>query len=475
MDTLWRWTAGSLLAFATAYVAVQVVLNPTKRLIEALLGIGFIGLGLQASAVALIGFATVTIPYPMHTSVGSTTSLLILGVGALSVANSRRYGPAHPFVDRRLDVALIAFLVMTVLSLWHLAPVEGAGAMAWGRYSGLASAVVLYYLIIGRVKNERDVHRLLRISMVAASTVALIGALQTLFPGRAWLPPIFRFAQKMAELEEVTRGTYRSYASFPGISPFGQFASTSIVFMYFLIRRAPSLAEKTFWTTSIVLFLIAIAGSATRMAVLTTVFGFGYIYLFGSRTVPRWQILNLAFITIALLVLSYSFVAPLTALLEQRLVGLGSTDSSAMSRWGVMTQAFLAIPEHPLIGHGIVTPPGTFRGGVTMNIHCLYLTIPYMFGIPALIAFLMYAARLMSWSYRWMTDPRVPRGMRELLLALHTGAAMTLFHEMTGEFVTHAQSMHAVWFRFGLLVAATETARRAARAVASAEAGGGRA
>jgi hypothetical protein len=458
---IWRLIGGAALVVATSVLVTDLVIRPSKRSVEILCGVGFLGLAIIASPLRVLAFAITLLPYPMETSVGSSSTLMILAISALIMTKRRQYSLASPFFYKPTDLAIMGLALMMVLSLNQLAPTEYA--LAGKSLCAFAAAVCLYYGVIQVVDNVRTFHVILRVFMVTATSVGLVSTLQTLFPGRPWLPSFFQFSAQLAEYAGDIGQRARVYASFAGISPFGEFVAASLIFHYVLFRRAKSLAERMYWIVSALLLAIGMLGSATRMSVLVLGVGVLYMTFLGARVIPRAQLLTVLFILFSVFLLALPFVAPVTEQMTARLEMLGPQDSSTQSRRGVMEEAFHAIPDSPLVGHGIVVPLGTFRGPVTRVIHCLYLHLPYTIGIPGLIAFIWYMVILFRLSARAMNDRSLPVDLREFLLAMNTTLVMFAVYELTSDYITDPMSTHFVWLRFGLLMALVRIAGRIQR------------
>jgi len=437
----------------------DIATTPTKRNIELLIGVLFVGIGYIARPILALCFAVFLVPFPMHTSVGSTTTLLILAVGILVLIKRKIYQLHSPFVYKPADLAIMGLALMMLLSITQLS--SQYYDLALKRYVAFAAALTLYYLVVQLVRTPEAFRMVLKSFMAVAVVIGLIGTLQTLFPAQQWLPPFFRFSEKMAMVENEYRGHIRVFATFPGISSFGEFVGTSVLMIFALARHARSLAEKAFWIVGIILLLTALAGSATRMGVIILGGGFAYMLLFGRNAIPRVQLVTILFVAFSLMLLTFTFTEPVADRMIERLSNLGTDDSSVNSRWGVMEQAFDAIPNSPLLGHGIVIPPDTFRGPVSVNIHNLYLTLGYTIGIPGLIAFLVFGTLVFRRTLETLGNPRIPSELREYALVMHTSFVMFLVYQLTSDYVTHAIHMHVAWLRLGLLMAIDLICRRA--------------
>ena len=187
-------------------------------------------------------------------------------------------------------------------------------------------------------------------------------------------------------MEEVRAGDIRAFATFPGYELYGEYCAISIYIQYFLLRRTRSKAGKIFWGIAMIVTLFALFSSGTRAGLIILLLGAVYLILRSGVAISRAVVLKFLFTVLVLFYMTLPFTYSRMEIMLNRFDTLGAKDSSVHSREIVMKQALDAIPRSPIIGHGVYTPPGTFRGGVQQHIHSLYVTIAYKMGIPALIA-----------------------------------------------------------------------------------------
>jgi len=450
-ENVWSRFVTIVLGVVGAYLVTNVVLEPTKRNIEVLAGVIFLGFVLIAHPFKALLFTTVILFFPASTSVGTTSTLLIFAVGGLVMMKSRLLDIPSPFVNKKADLALLGFMLTMVLSLYKQDMSYAKEVMIL--FTGFISAITLYYIIIQLVNTKEKFFRILSVFEVMAILMGILAILQSMFPQKHFLPVFFRFAKEVASLKEIRMGEVRASATFAGYEIFAEFAVISIFFQYFLFRRARTLNQKIFWLAGSIIMLMALFGTGTRAGIIVLVGGLFYAIATSGLGVPRKDLLKLAFVGFALFYLMLPFIGGYTEMMMERLSSLGTDDSSVQSRELVMRQALHAIPDSPYIGHGIYTPKGTFRGGVTINIHSLYVTLAYKFGIPNLLMFLWFISTLFKSSWRWSRDLTIPRELREFMFVLNVALVMFLLDEAKIEFVRTSQSMHVTFFMFALIPA----------------------
>jgi O-antigen ligase len=456
---IWRTLVTVGLGLLGAYLISNVVMDTSKRNVEVLAGIIFLGFVLIAHPFKALLFTIAVLFFPASTTVGTTSTLLIFAVGGLVMMKSRLLHLSSPFVNKTADLAITGFLLTMLLSLYaqDFSSPKAVSKML----TGFVSAIVLYYIVIQLVDTRQRFFRVVRLFEVMSILMGILAILQYLFPTRHFLPQFFAFSKDIATLDQIREGDVRASATFSGFEIFAEFCVISIVFQYFLLRRAKSVNGKLFWLVGIVIMLLALFGTGTRAGIIVLVFGAVYAIITSGLAIPRKDLLRVVFVGLAFFYLMLPFIGGYTSMMLQRLSKLGANDSSVHSREVVMKQALEGIPNSPLIGHGIYTPEGTFRGGVSQNIHSLYVSLAYKMGIPNLIMFLWLASILFRVSWRRSQDRSVPPDLREFMFALNVILVIFLLDEVKIEFVRSAQSMHVSFYYFGLIMALDQIIMRA--------------
>ncbi len=451
----WRAFVTIVLVLGASYLLASIILQPTKRNVEALAGIIFICIALVADPFKALIFTVLVVPYPAYTSIGTTNTLLIFAVAGLVMVKSRQLRLESPFVKRDVDLAMMGWMIMVALSFYAQPKSEMGGAVYTAL--GLTSAVVLFYMVVQLCNTRARVWRLLWASQLGAATLALLGVMQYVFPDKKLLPEFFSFSRRVANMEEIRRGTVRVMGTFSGQELYAEYIACCIIFQFFLMQRARTINGKLFWGFVMLLSLAALFATATRGSLIVLILGFGYMTVFGNRAVPRATFLKLIFVAIAVFYLSLGFIEPLVSHMMDRVANIGSADESIQARSVVLTQAIDAVADSPIIGHGLAVPPGTFRGYVTMNIHNLYVTLAYTIGLVGLTAFVALLVGLFRAGWTTMRDPRVDADARRLGLALNTALVMFIVDEIKIEFTRQALYMHLVFLMFGMIVATWRT------------------
>ncbi len=460
-ERIWPALTTILFGVIGAYLVTSVVIDTSKRNVEILAALVFLGFVLVTHPYKALLFAVVVLFFPASTTVGTTSTLLIFAVGGLALMKTRLLHIQSPFVNRKIDLALAGFMVTMLLSL-YMQDFSSFKAV-FRPITGFVSGIVLYYLIIQLVDTKERFFKLAQLFEVMAVLMGILAVLQATFPGTHFLPEFFSFSNDAATLKQIRLGYVRARATFSGFELFAEFCAINLVLQYFMFRRARSINGKLFWVTGAAIMLMALFGTITRGGIIILLFGCAYAIVMSGLAIPRKELLRVAFVGMMLFYLILPFIGSYTGHMFERLSKLGTDDSSVHSREIVMQQALAAIPRSPFLGHGIYTPVGTFRGGVSQNIHSLYVSLAYKLGIPNLLLFLWFVSILVRTSWRQSQNRQAPRELREFMFGLHVVLIMFLLDEVKIEFLRSAQSTHIVFLYFGLIMSLNEIIKRSTR------------
>lgn len=463
--TISRLIGNAILVLVGGSLIGSIVWQPTKRNIEVLAGLIFLGIVLVADPFRALLFTIVVVPFPAYTSVGTTSMLLVYALVGLIVMKSKQLRLPSPFLRRDLDLAIMGFILMMAVSFYN----QPQAAMREARtlFLGMISGIMLFYVLIYLIVDTRRFWRLVIVMQSVTLLLSLLGLYQYFFPDKQLLPEFFSFSRKVAEMEEIRRGQVRVAATFAGQELFAEYLGMCSMFQFFLFRRATTIHARSFWAISQALLLGALFATATRGALIIVVVGYGYLFLIGSKVVPRRQLLTLVFVACALFYLGMGFFGDLVDFMFERMSSIGADDGSIQNRSVVLQQAFHAIGDQPFLGHGLGIPAGTFRGYVTRNIHNLYVTLAYMIGLPGLAAFVWIVTSILRLTWKGVHDLQLPRHLREINLLMNSVVVMFLIDEIKIEFTRQVLTVQISWIMLGLAVVAWKLSYRSRQRVSA--------
>lgn len=460
--SFWRAFASIALAIGAIALLGEAFTNPTKRNIEIVAGVVFLLFVIASHPVRAFYLALAMLPFHVSLFVGTTTTLLIFAVGAIVLAKAKSMRLDPPLRDSRLNMFLFGWVLTMILSFARM-PASDIGR-ALIHLQAFVASMVLIFTMTRLVRSETDLRNMLRTLMFVVLVTAVIALLQASFPQRSWLPGIFNYEARLAQSRmEIVAGHVRAFATYSGYEFFAELMAISVILMFVLARMSTSSAERLLWAGGMGACLTALVASATRGPFLALLVALVWMILGSRGAIPRKHVLGLLFGGVILLQV-VAVAAP--HLVDQMIVRLSEdlTRADSMeSREVAWKQAIEAIARSPLLGHGLVIPPGTWKGGVSMNLHSLYLHLAYTVGIPGLLLFGGVMFRLFQISLVRARDPRQSPFVRHVMMGMNAALVLFLIDQLKIEYLRSPIDITVTWALFGVILCAEKLARQAER------------
>lgn len=458
--SFWRAFASFLLAGGTIVLLSTTLTSPSKRIIEVVAGIVFLCFIVATHPIRAYYLALAMLPFHVSLSVGTTTNLLIFVVGAAVLAKAKSMRLDPPFRDSRLNMFIFGWVITMMLSFAKMPSSDMARALI--DFQSFIAALVLVYTMTRLVRSPQHLHNMLRTLQFAILVTAVIAILQSSFPERRWLPTIFSYEAQMAQMDmELEAGKVRAFATFAGYEFFAEYMAISIIMQFVLMRMASSVRERLLWGFGTGACLIALVASATRGPILALAVAIVWMVIGGRGAIPRRHVIVLIFGGLVLLQIA-ALSAPhlLEQMLDRMSEDLTKADSMS-SREVAWRQAIEAIAKSPLLGHGLAIPMGTWKGGVAMNLHSLYLHLAYTIGIPGLLLFMGIIVRLFQISLRAARDRSQTPFIRHVMMGLNACLVLFLIDQLKIEYSRAPIEITLIWVLFAFLLSAEKLARQA--------------
>jgi O-antigen ligase len=450
----------ALIVFASVLIAA-VTMTPSKRNIEVLAAVVFLAIVLVAHPRKALYFTLIVVPFPAYTTVGSTSSLLIMALAGLVLVKSKELVLPSPFSDRKVDVPLIGFVLVLLIAIYQV-PTEWM-FRALPKTLGMLSAIALFYIIVQLTQTRAQLFTLIKVVAASAMSLYLIAFLQSLFPTKTILPAFFKFSQRVASMEQIRAGEIRVFATFPGFETFAEHIVLSLCLQYLLWRLSRSMTQRAFYLVAMFLALAVLFATGTRSGIIILGLAWLTLTVLSRDIIPRKDLFQILFLGMALFYLALPFAGDYLSMMLERLSLLVDADSKHVttlnSRTYVWAEAWEGIQERPLTGHGFYDYSGMWSGPIAMHVHNLYLTIAYMLGLPGLALFLTFLGSIALNAYRTMRDRRVSKDIRATLLICFTMLVVFVIDQGKIEFVRQALTMHTTFIFFAITVAATRVAK----------------
>lgn len=447
----------SLLARIVAFAAVigtgvllgSQIVNPTKRIIEAVAGLLLIYILWNYSTLQALWFLLVIYPFPFAVSVGTSDFILVVvvfSVYMLRVATHR--STFH--LDRRFDLPIALLLGAYVISFYNETLTEWNMRFALIDTMNLFAAVLFFYMIINFVDDEEKLERTTKIALVSAALVITFTVIEMLFPGRTIIPS-WLYTEHKAQL--IMKGV-RMTGPFHDYELTAEFFAMHVPLILLMLVRARGLLERNLFALLFLVDIVMLFSTVTRGAFVSLSIGLIYMAWVCRRDLTIIRFISIASALVALALIVDTFVARYTvsgSLFERLFKTTFERGFIPDTRTHVWTQAVEIAMKHPIIGHG---PGWEMTKGLRVALwpHNAYLYIFSITGIVGLGAFLFLLTRLMLASIPRRKSSIVTAPFAEALQrVLHVMLVMFLIDQIKIDYPRNQIYTYFVWFFFGLI------------------------
>jgi O-antigen ligase len=302
----------------------------------------------------------------------------------------------------------------------------------------LAEMLLTYLLVLGYVDTPSRLRRLLLLVVLAATSQALFGILQT--------------AGHFGPASFVRGGTVRGSGTFDQPNPFAGYLNLTLPLLFAAVLTGVPLVGK--WTRhALVILSLAVLLSLSRGALLGTFAGLGLIV---SVLIPRWRPLLTLLIGLFVFILVATAVGlPLPGIGDKIALTFGLNGVDVVNptpiTWPVAERLAHVVAgwnmflDHPLLGVGIGNYAAAYPhyqvapvwGPALGHAHNYYVNAAAEAGVPGLAAFLLLLASgfwIAAHLYRQARDPLA----RTLALGTLGVLATVAVHSFFDDIFVHA-------------------------------------
>jgi O-antigen ligase len=343
----------------------------------------------------------------------------------LATAAALGFSLLHPTTGRRIVAGLRHPVTLCVLGLFALGALSVPGSL----YPGLSLnvllkhqfvAVLIYLLLIGGVRNERDVSRFAAIHVAGA----------------------FAYTVTILLRYDIGPGGRLGSLIYYDANDLGMLLDAVLPLAVHFAWRARSAVLRVAATVATVVFLLGIVRSGSRGAFLGLLAVVFYVFVRGAHIPLRWRLAGLSTITAVIVLLGSSRYWDMMRTLLEPTADYNWVGGAPGGRMEVWKRGLGYMLDNPVFGVGLGAFPvaeGTISPlaarqayGLTMKwsaAHSSYIQVAGELGIPGIIVFL-----LLLWSgYRTV----VPERGRPPPLG-HPIAAALLGYAVAGAFLSQA-------------------------------------
>jgi len=445
-----------LLVVFSVFVGLQIH-SPHPRVVKLTLAFVLFYMTIKSALPNVVAVLAFILPFSASTALGPTSSLAIVLVFLVWMV---RVATRSSTVTWRTPVSrpLMALLLIHVVSFYNIpgGPILDA---ALKKTVVLVSGMLLVYLMLNFITDEKALRRVLIASMLTCLVVIVLSLIELYFPRLRLIPWFTLSGTKPMKGYFETRwigGPFRDGELL------GEYMAVSVPVQAFLFGRARSQYVRAFWGLMMIGSLATALATMHRAPLITMTVGVLYlIFLFRERMKFHTLLGLLVGGTILVASLEY-FMAnytPTGSVIKriEKTEFYGIVPDSRRMPW---KQAWERSMEHPWIGHG---PHYDISYTVQKmySPHSSYLYYFYTIGAIGVVIFLWYLVTLLRMTVRYMS-PRthVHSFSTDLLAVLHVQLVAFMADAIKINFQRNNMYFLLVWLMFGMCVACYKVARR---------------
>ncbi len=440
------------IAGAGALLGSQIV-NPAKRVIEAVAGVLLTYVIWNSPVVNALWILLVIYPFPFAIAIGHSTFVFVIVVFLVYLVRvSAKLATFR--LDRRFNLPIAFFVMSYAVSFYNMSLEPYTLRFGLVHTGNVLASILLFYMIINFVDTEERLEKTMRVMMIAAAAVIAFTVLEMLFPGRTLIPG-WLYTKHKAQL--VMKGV-RVGGPFKDYELVAEFFAMNAPIIFFMMSRARRLLTRSIYAFLLVADIAMLFSTITRGAFISLLIGLVYMAWVCRRDLNfvRLTALVSGFVALILvidfLVARYTISGSLFGRMLATTFESGLVPENRAASWsGAVTRGF----EHPIIGHG---PGWDFTKGLGTELwpHNAYLFYFNITGLFGLLAFLFVLWRLWRASALAFGSSVTRSSYPEaLLLILNVSFVIFIVDQIKIDYPRNDIYMYFVWIFFGLIAAAS--------------------
>jgi hypothetical protein len=432
-------------------LAGMQIYDPSKRFIEAVVGLIVVGIVWNFSGIQALWFILLTYAFPFGFSWGTSTSLFIVIVFIIYIVHVST-GRYRFRGDSLLNIPIAIMVLASIISFYNQ-----SGEPRIMRYAVLHTVnffviILLYYLIVNLVDDETRLRKTMGYFMGSTAIITFFAFLELLFPGRVILPNFIFSTHKISLIMKGIRigGPFRDYELL------AEFFAINIPIIVLMIVRSRRLLIRSMYLALLLSVLFMQFATIVRGAFISLIIGIIYLAWISRKDLNIVRSTGLAAAFVGTIVIIDAFMARYTVSgsLFKRLVGTtierGFIPDTRVKSWTGAVERWLL---HPFIGNG---PGWDFTYNIEGRLwpHNAYLYYLNIFGVFGTAAFLVLLYRLAKTSLREIGQPISSASFpRSLMKVLHVSLIVLIIDMLKVDFQRNFLYQFFVWILFALISA----------------------
>lgn len=351
-----------------------------------------------------------------------------------------------------IDIPIVLMITIYFVSLYNTA--APALESAFRNLTVFFSCILLFYLTVSLVRNEKILTILIDLVTVGCFIEAAIVIWEGIFPFRVEFLQIF--APRTQTMGPAVFGELvRARGTFGTYEIIAEYLSLNILIQIFMvINPETKFNRKIFYRIAMIFSIAGLFVTGTRGAFISLIIGFVYT-IFYLRKILKKRVFLAGIIGASLLLPIYSLIVKYTQAMPLfiRLQQTYFVKLVPDTRLYVWSQIIPGIKEHILIGHG---PYRIGKLGAFTDPHSLYLHLLFSVGIFGLLAFLAIMIKLFKYSTMLLRENlSTSNNLCYLVVVLQGILVVFMIDEIKISYLRLSCYQQFIWFLFGLLIASS--------------------
>ncbi|MBN2070235.1 MAG: O-antigen ligase family protein [Candidatus Krumholzibacteriota bacterium] len=433
-------------------IAGSQIAAPNKRMIQAVVGVVLVSVLWSFSTFHALVFMAVMYPFPFSIAIGNSN--LVFTVIIFLIFMVRVSAKIERFrSDRQFNLPVLLIMASYLLSFYSLDTSARAYQAAAYHTANVGGAILLFYLVINFLDDEKKLRTMARVMVITAALVVTFTLIETLFPGRT-IVPMWLYTSHRTHLimKDIRMG-----GAFHDFELNAEFFAINVPVIFLMLVREKRLASKIIYAAILIFDLGMMFTTITRGAFFTLFFGYTYMAFIFRKDLNFVKLVTMTITVVALIVVLETVVARYTVSgsLFKRVFATSFEGGLPSNRAAAWTSSFERAMRSPIIGHGPFWDTEKKGSDFLLFPHNLYLYILNITGLVGLLSFLFFIFRLMKASMIRFKASIVSSPFPDAFSkVLHVMLVMFLFDQIKIEYLRNYIYIYFVWLLFGIIVAA---------------------
>jgi hypothetical protein len=425
--------------------------NPTKRVIEAVVGFILLLVMWNLSGFYALLFFIVAYPFPFALSVGNSDFLFILIFFMVSLIRTQA-GLVKFRSSKMLNIPITLMGLSFFFSFYN---VDYAGGEFRGNFIAtfpFITAVMLFYLCLSYIDSEERIKRALDAVVISATLVSLFTLFEMLFPGKVLIPNwLYTHPRAVLIAKELrTMGPFHDYELL------SEYFALNIPLVFLCLVRSKRLLGRAVYALILFADLFLMFSTITRGGIIILMIGFIYLVFTSRRDLNFVRLTAITATLVLLMVFIDAFISRYTtsgSLFARLFATTFTSGVIPENRYGAWQFGIVRGLETPFIGHGPAWDyaKGLERRGIPHSIFMYLFDLTGLFGLSAFIFFLY---RIVKMSIRSIGASLVSSPFPQAFMkVLHVCLVMLIIDQIKVEYLRNNIYTYFVWLLFGLIAA----------------------